>query len=295
MRAIVLLGYRNSGKDSVCKELEKRLTLVKNAKFGEFNKQLTADLLEVPRIWLEDKEWREEEYIHGVTPLEVLNAFFVYSQQSPKFQQKIDSWCLSDCDRYEWVVFTDVRRVRELNKVIQRFGAKNTRIFFLERYGLTPSEGDEEVDQLVEDYSIEAVCINSIEENADKILKCLRVELKKQKPNLHLVTKERIRYFEHLPTYEPLQDLADSISAFIEFNKVDPSCFPELFTTAYNNLDLQSTVVSEVKEDSYMVYVSSQHAFLLPKLREKANLRVHVPQDALVFPYTVDFYSQEFV
>lgn len=281
-KAIVLLGYRNAGKDSVCKELQRQYPGVfHNAKFGAANKQLAANLLMVDSLKFEDKKWRGSTFVGGshfeFTPLDLLNSLFLLSDNHEGMQKQIDAYCLDIILENTIPVFTDVRRERELNKVFERFGLDDTDVYYLEPITAEESPGDEEIDDLVETSAIKKYLYSTVIGNADEILQLTKTSLLVKKPTLRLhFTLSHTFERQLIPTYEPLSTVADECKALVNKLKLEPSVLGRVFNAIYQELDLATIEIADLPAQECQMIFTEQHIPLLTKLREKANLRACV-------------------
>lgn len=288
MFAIVLLGYRNSGKDSLAKNLQEKFTGVVNAKFGGYNKYLASEILKVPVSWFEDKKWRETEYLEntGFTPLHLLNALFAYSKENKKMQTDIDKWTLESLDSSldKVVVFTDIRRKRELDSVIDFF-ADNVFYIHLSRAGLKAQEGDEEIDALVDSVDLDFSFVGTLGENNNKLEQivlgagCARIPEVKRKPTLSLYLNPCIDHGYNV--YEPLSHILKAVVKFAEDTKLPQTAAFPLFRTVVEELEPKNRTVADITQDSSMVFIPHQHLPYLKLMREKAKIQLVVPLHVL--------------
>lgn len=296
IKAVVLLGYRNAGKDSVCKGLQERYTNIWNAKFGAYNKELVASFLKIPVSLFEDKDYRNRPWFDDFTPLDLLNAVFLFSNTNERLQQKIDDHCLDSIPKGYLPVFTDVRRQRELEQVFNKYGEAHTVVFNLDPACAEESEGDEELDELVESCTIERYLLGSLSANTDAVAKVLCLNNKyKKKPTLHLVKAPNTIFIKTLDVYEPLTPLVDKCEEFAEALDLENSQYLKvrLFNLIYSEIDLSNFEIADVLNDSYMVYDPSHHERFLDKLRKKANIKLHCSQADAFKSWVQDTFTKE--
>jgi hypothetical protein len=279
MKAIVLLGYRNSGKDSVFKALDERISGLRNIKFGAFNKTLVAELLEVPVSWMEDKTWRNEPYFYGVTPLELIDALFVYSDTSEKFQQKIDETSLVEVGTGEVLVFTDIRRERELSAVYNKYGVNETCVCWIESGSSKSVEiGDRHLDKLQGESDLVVLSSYSFAEIADIIINFCNLSSQAKKPKLHIfdATNKVSPELRQLPVYEPLQPLIDRVQQSLKDLGLGIEVLPAMFNLVYSETPIGKLELAGITKDSVLNYVPKQHWSFIPQLRKKANLLYYI-------------------
>jgi hypothetical protein len=149
MKAIVLLGYRKAGKDSIFKELAKKYR-VYNAKFASMGKTTVANICGVPLLCLEDRNWREEEFINNTSPRQLLDALFYLGEHDEAYSEAVHNYCLDNIPSDYIPVFTDVRRKLELEAIYKKYNPCEVGVHFVTREGLEPAKADAELASLVQ-------------------------------------------------------------------------------------------------------------------------------------------------
>jgi hypothetical protein len=158
-RALVLLGYSGSGKDTLTNLAQNRLYGVGNCKFGDFNKRIVAEALSVPRSYMEDKQWRtEHDVLHSfgvencsyhLSPFDILSILFEGgTSQTPAahhYRKCYQAYTLHKARAYKLPVFTDIRHHSELMAVKGEF---DTCVVFINVPWLPPSPNDGNIREL---------------------------------------------------------------------------------------------------------------------------------------------------
>lgn len=153
-RALVLLGYSGTGKDTLANLAIARYgDSVGNCKFGEFNKRIAALALSVPPSYFEDKHWRVthdvlscefdvDSHIH-LSPFDLLSVLFVGGNSNTEvgahWRQCYQNYTISKAGYYKLPVFTDIRSETELVKVKSCFDAC---VVFIDCPWITPATND---------------------------------------------------------------------------------------------------------------------------------------------------------
>ncbi len=131
--ALVLLGCRGSGNDTLAAEFEKHSEpgAVRNCKFSELTKSLVAAAFAVPRADLEDKLLRttpvNPELLGDLTTLDLLDslyhALFLDRPSCRRLKAANIKFTLELAKRSpaRLLVFTDVRRAEEAHAVAAAF------------------------------------------------------------------------------------------------------------------------------------------------------------------------------
>jgi len=132
--ALVLLGCRGSGKDTLAAEFQKQArdpSLVYNCKFSALTKSLVAAAFGVPLSDLEDKRLRttpvNPDYMGDLTTLDLLDSLFlalsVDHPSTNRLKQANVTYCLgrARASNAPLLIFTDVRRMSEAREVADAF------------------------------------------------------------------------------------------------------------------------------------------------------------------------------
>lgn len=297
LKSIVLLGYRNAGKDSVCRYLQEHFEQqFYNAKFGAYNKSIAAQLMRVPVSFMEDKEWRNQPLIDDITALDILNSLFYLSEHSTALQNKIHNTCLSNIPDNLIPVFTDVRRQTELNKVLEKFGKDHTAVFLLYNENAVFSKGDEELDEVIDTCTILKTLTSDVSLSAEQIIEILdldRLCKARAKPVLHLYTDQYYYRVSSLPGYEPLSLMYEKCLNFAKALGLDNVYVSRLFQYVVSEVDKSNLQLADVTEDSKMFYTYANHAHLISMLREKAVLRIHCSKLSSIKSIVQDYFTKQ--
>lgn len=132
--ALVILGNRNSGKDSVAERLrlenfEKPFV---NVKFGAYNKRLIESALTLPEGTLDNKNLRTVPlcFHTGCTPLDFVDVLFQGMSSGTDAAKRLQDYIqletlqgfIRNHEQNDCIpVFTDVRRVEELRAIKREF------------------------------------------------------------------------------------------------------------------------------------------------------------------------------
>jgi energy-coupling factor transporter ATP-binding protein EcfA2 len=128
-KALVLLGLRNSGKDTMFRALKELMPSAVNIKFSSFHKHLLGELMGIPQYVLENKTLRESlklafeggdvtfEYQSDVSMLDLLNALFIGSAEVASLRKAHIEYAMLQFTESDFPVFTDIRRHSELAAV----------------------------------------------------------------------------------------------------------------------------------------------------------------------------------
>lgn len=155
--ALVLLGCRGSGKDTLAAEFEKHAEpgAVRNCKFSELTKSLVAAAFAVPRSDLEDKFLRttpvNEPLMGDLTTLDLLDslyhALFLERLSCRRLKAANIKFTLELAKRSSarLLVFTDIRRTEEAQAVLQNFPYT---AIHLHRRAAKPSSTDNCIDDV---------------------------------------------------------------------------------------------------------------------------------------------------
>ncbi len=153
--ALILLGCRGSGKDTLAAEFEKHAEpgAVRNCKFSELTKSLVAAAFAVPRADLEDKGLRTTpvnlELMGDLTTLDLIDSLFHASFLERPSCRRLKAANvkftieLAKRSPARLLVFTDIRRTEEAHAVLQHFSYTAVH---LHRQGATPSSTDNSID-----------------------------------------------------------------------------------------------------------------------------------------------------
>lgn len=126
--ALVLIGYSGVGKDTIAHLLNTQSRLagaVHNAKFGEFGKLLTAKVFDLELAEMEDKVKRAETMYSDIcqfSPLDFLTVLFAGAEKSKAYTESYRAYTVEKAKASgKFPVFTDVRRIQELDYVYEAF------------------------------------------------------------------------------------------------------------------------------------------------------------------------------
>ena len=148
--ALVLLGYSGVGKDTLAGLLQYHQPRTTVHKFSAFTKALVSSALDVPKSYLEDKVWRTTHNVGSpyelsslLTPLDLLVLLFQATELNTPEGTALKlanlEFTLSEALQAPAPVFTDVRRLIELNAVQEHFSPT---VVFLEREGVASGAAD---------------------------------------------------------------------------------------------------------------------------------------------------------
>jgi hypothetical protein len=161
--ALILLGCRGSGKDTLAAEFEKQSEpgSVRNCKFSELTKSLVAAAFAVPRADLEDKLLRttpiNPELLGNLTTLDLLDslyhALFLERPSCRRLKEANLKYTieLAHKSTANLLVFTDIRRIEEATAVLSNFSYTAVH---LHRKGAKPAPTDNGIDDV--SYLLEA-------------------------------------------------------------------------------------------------------------------------------------------
>ena len=158
-KALVLIGYSGSGKDTLTRMAQARFVGVGNCKFGEFNKLVAALALGVAPSCFEDKHWRVTENIlhtqfgmdndYHLSPLDLLSVLFVGGTSNTPvgehWRHCYQSYTIAKAKTFDTPVFTDIRHPSELAKVRGEFDAC---VVKLQTFHLAPAANDTYIEEL---------------------------------------------------------------------------------------------------------------------------------------------------
>lgn len=305
LKALVLLGYRNTGKDSICKALQESYSNIHNAKFGAYNKELAAHLTMCGVQKFEDKQWREQPMFsdHSFKPTDLLNALFAFTKVNKNHRKTVYTDTFGKIPFSSLPVFTDIRREEELNEVIGYYGSNCVVVFWLNRIGQEPSEGDEDLPELISDLTHNVTIVRefqtlqgSLAVNIAKVKAYVEkhsvIELKKTKPVLHLFTNS-LKFWYNVQVYEPLAYVLGQCQALVKTLNAFDQAYLKVFNTVVQEIPLDKLELADAKVDSQMVYIKEQHEPLLPKLREKFTLVLHLSTSSAKLTKFPEFTQEE--
>lgn len=158
-RALVLLGYSGTGKDTLVRMAQAAYDGIGNCKFGEFNKRIVAELLGVPLSYMEDKQWRERYDIlkqhfgvdtsYHMSPFDLLSTLFVggtsYTPAGEHHRSCYQSYTIAKAHEHKLPIFTDIRHYSELMKVKGNF---HTCVVYIDAHWIKPAANDGNVREL---------------------------------------------------------------------------------------------------------------------------------------------------
>lgn len=155
---ILLLGRHGAGKDTIATLLQNQFKGVENVKFGELNKRIAASACDIPWEYTNDRTFRRNYDVgsnFGIksdfTLIDLLNVLYNGSLGSNSSARKLVKtgieFTINNCKNCQRPVFTDVRRMQELNAVLNEYGDTIKAIYIRDRkQDHTPySEGDEQL------------------------------------------------------------------------------------------------------------------------------------------------------
>lgn len=162
--ALVLLGCRGAGKDTLAAEFAKQApnpSLVYNCKFSSLTKALVAAAFGVPLADLEDKRLRttpvNPEYMGDLTTLDLLDSLFlalsVDHPSTNRLKRANVIYCLSraKASQATLVVFTDVRRLSEAAEVVKAFPSYT--FVYLSKHDAHESTSDRYIRDIAVEYN----------------------------------------------------------------------------------------------------------------------------------------------
>jgi len=160
--ALVLLGCRGSGKDTLAKEFERQAhdpALVYNCKFSSLTKSLVAAAFGVPLSDLEDKRLRttpvNPDYMGDLTTLDLLDSLFlalsVDHPSTNRLRRANVIYCLgrARASQASLVVFTDVRRLSEAREAAAAFPCT---FVHLHKHDATEGTSDRYINDIAQEF-----------------------------------------------------------------------------------------------------------------------------------------------
>lgn len=296
--ALVLLGYSNTGKDTIAALLTNRFTGVTNAKFSALTKQMLADVCNVPVDMMEDRQWRENTrlYVNGkqinVTPFDLLTALY-HGAPGTNLASANAEWTLKSIGD-SFPIFTDIRRVLEFNCVTSHY---RPLVIFLTRDDNEPGVNDHEIGNVFNQAIQVGVptCVIHIqtgeqpEQTYERVLK----ELKSQssnittKPTLHIYLAQKFPVAVNhivrgrIPTYEPLNKFAVELANLTVAHGICRYGFNKMFDAAVSEMNWAEVDLPRLEVDGAMAWHTS-HENILEQLRSMANLKVTVLDDSML-------------
>lgn len=297
--ALVLLGYSNTGKDTIAALLSSRFTGVTNAKFSALTKQILADVCGVPVSMMEDRQWRENTrlYVNGVqttlTPFDLLTALY-HGAPGTNLASANAEWTLKSIGD-SFPVFTDVRRVAEFNCVTAHY---NPLVIFLTRDDAEPAVNDKEIAEVfyaaTDNKSIKTNVIHIAtgeqpEQTFERVLKELKANNRtvNYKPTLHIYLAQKFPVaVNHLvrgrvPSYEPLNKFAVDLANLTMAHGICRYGFNKMFDAATSEMNWDNVELPTIETDAAMAWHTS-HENILEQLRSMANLKVTVLDDSML-------------
>jgi ribose 1,5-bisphosphokinase PhnN len=283
MKALVLLGSHGSGKDTVANSL-----IVKypgsfyNAKFSKLLKEITANAYYTNTKQLENKTWRNTPGMYRVSPLDVLNALFYGSTHVQNLAESILDSCISSIPLDTIPIFTDIRRDKELQKVLEVFGEEEVIIIRLLRSSSTPDDTDNYLNESV----INFTHVNNdgaIEQTVEEVINLLELKPTEPEYSIHMYYKP-----SHLtinPRHKELDFTTYSFDKILRsfqgvFEEPETDLLLELTSEALTtalNLGLKPHINKDnMPTDSYVEFDSNFPMSLLRHLSKKATLVWHV-------------------
>jgi len=142
VNALVLLGVSGSGKDTIASQFPSST----NIKFAALTKEIVARVWGVDADKLEDKEWRNESSLLiggkqiSLSPFDLLSALY-HGAPYTKLSKANIELAIEKAKASSFPIFTDVRRVLELEAVVQHFFPY---VVLLRRPFTFPSPNDKE-------------------------------------------------------------------------------------------------------------------------------------------------------
>lgn len=279
-RAIVLLGYSGSGKDTIAEYLHNSYGFT-NVKFGRMHKEITAYIFNCDLSQLEDKKWRRahKHELFGFTPLEFLTVLFQGYTASSSYVNCLHKYTLSltdDC----FPVFTDIRNECELNVIAHL----NPLVIRLVRDSVEPDVNDNYIDEIdAGELSVLKLFNNTSKEDlftyVDRYL--TRAEIIKSLPVLHLFYQPSHKSsvdaanLSGLPAYEPATEVLEDVANVCQKYKIPPYHLVQLFSSVIAAIEDDDIILRPVNGSMAMGYIPQAHRRFLPKLRQAAKLRVH--------------------
>lgn len=159
--ALVLIGYSGVGKDTLANLLAARYSGISIHKFSGFTKSLVAASLDVPKSYLEDKNWRSTHNfgkdwdleVH-FSPLDLLALLFQATELDSPEAERLKAlnveYCIKLALQCTKPIFTDVRRDHEMSALQNHF---STTVVYLTRDNISQGVSDSFVDALATYYA----------------------------------------------------------------------------------------------------------------------------------------------
>jgi hypothetical protein len=282
MKAIILLGSHGAGKDTIANELIARHPKVFcNVKFSTLLKKITANAFYTTTARLEEKKWRNEIKNFGVSPLNVLNALFYGYSYVPELAEAIIDYGISSIPKHATPVFTDIRRVGELEAVYKNYEKDNVYLLRVLRDLSTPDGTDTYVNySVVADRNIDNN--KPLAEVVDDLEKLICIKDFNYKPEVHMY------HASFRDKYTNLKELDYTSAAFDKILKALKEALPEepdeivyylttktLQTALLNECNVE---IADITEDCYLNFDISFPLRLVEKIREKATIIWHTTE-----------------
>lgn len=145
--AIVLLGYHNIGKDTLANRLVEEYPQFVNTKFSALSKLL---IYTATGVDCNDKKARElpiglNNINTNLSAIQLLNALFLASNHEPSLAKANIEFAINSISKGKIPVFTDVRRVAEMQAVSAHFIPL---VIVLYDKDVKPGESDEQIDNV---------------------------------------------------------------------------------------------------------------------------------------------------
>lgn len=288
-KAIVILGYSGVGKDTLAQSLIKaHPSMFQVVKFSGLAKEIVAEFFIEPIAKLEDKEWRVKvDSYYGFSPLDLLIVLYHGKSHVDSFAQACIHNAFRDAatfpDRIS--LFTDVRVQHELESVLQMYGEDNTFVISLNRSSVVyEKSSDNQLNKLMP--KADKWFINrSVEFCTSEILKVLDIKEATTKPTLHLAVVDLFkkssameftnRSIFSLPMYEPLEKVQQVFKETLTALGLEPYLLPHLLSMYAQ--EIVTMEVLDITTNCHMYFSSDNHSRMVKVLREKAELKVHIP------------------
>ena len=228
--SVVLIGEHGSGKDTIGKHIVSVVEGASIVKFGAFGKLLVSKAFNLSLDDMECKETRETTKLFGLSALDLLNLLFqagsTDTKEALKLREAYQSFAITIAKVIDFPVFTDIRRMEELDFVREGF---NPLIIGLEKLSSYPRlSGDEHVDELMEEVDISCCTVgyNTPEQSIALIESKLRsygISLK-VKPKLFICNSGLLTKVVDGTTYIGMNPFCDVIENQMPYLSDETAC-----------------------------------------------------------------------
>lgn len=284
--AVVLIGRRDAGKDTVFNELNRILPNAYNVKFASLSKELTAAAISQPLYVLENKEKRVQPVIFNgiplpLTPLQIVNALYFGGQEVPEIIDAAVFYAFARIPLDRLPVFTDIRRFKEIDNICTRY--EKPLFIFLDASNCADYLPEDSLAQTLHGCSgINKHKLYSFDKNqpANSIARdiCVKFLKYEEKDRKTLVLYADANFCpSNVIKYEPMQIFVDEVARFgmrLNLTAIEQMSVFQHVINLYSCDEIKLQPL--YKGTNHMIYFRKEHEALLPRLKQMADRVLYI-------------------